>query len=228
MTGAVDVTLLYAYHTTNHYFPEKVPNPIVTIDVTKEMFNTKNYKFYNEMVILDIPSLKVINMFLPVMSENGLMNMKTTQKRKYLVIIPNFNFYLKQFFFHLFHTGIIDIMILTFNPKAISDTITVFSTDPRAPENQCGKVVKSVQSYKYDTIHLIRKPGVLDKYGSCVVTNSVPARQHLYRYTSTLHYLFLFVVDIISETLNVTIKPVIGGEMDIKDERLFFGSSGLF
>ncbi|KAF5297794.1 hypothetical protein FQA39_LY11943 [Lamprigera yunnana] len=156
-----DVTLLYVYHTTNNYLTEKVSNPIVTIDVTKQIFNGHKYQPCNEMVILDVRHFNLMNYYLGTMDKNGLIDSNTIQYRKHLVIVPDLNLgIIKLIFYKYFHVEIIDLIIITFDSKSINDTIKVFTSDPHNPENQCGKFVKALQSYNYSTINLLRKPGI--------------------------------------------------------------------
>ncbi|KAF5295970.1 hypothetical protein FQA39_LY12742 [Lamprigera yunnana] len=225
---SADATVFYVYHITNKYLPKEIVNPKITIDVTKKILNSHVYKTYSELVILDIRYLFLLYKYLPLLDENGLIDPRALPRRKYLIIVPGLNVELvKEMFYIHFHSDAIDLIILTFNSSSVSDTIRVYTSDPHVAENQCGKVVRAVQSYKYDKIKTIKNPGLLDKYQNCIVTRLMSPGEEVDEYKLKLkgHYWYNFIMEIISETLNVTIKRVPASTTLIKDQRLLVSPS---
>ncbi|KAF5296331.1 hypothetical protein FQA39_LY12548 [Lamprigera yunnana] len=204
-----ETTVLYVYDKTNNYLPRKMINPKITADVTKTVFNAKVYKTDNELVIIDLERVILLREFLIEMKRAGLIY-ETELSRKYLVIIPNLTTdYVKKMFKVLYYIDIINMIMVTFDPKSVSDTITVYTCDVHLAVHRDTKFERVLQSFKYETINSIKLPGVLDKYRKCVVQHIITHPVHLYKYLSKMHYLIHFIKSVTSKVLNVTFEPVI-------------------
>ncbi|KAF5297512.1 hypothetical protein FQA39_LY19262 [Lamprigera yunnana] len=204
-----ETTVLYVYNKTNNYQPKEMVNPKITVDITKTIFNTNIYKTYNELVILDLQSMSIMLDYTHKMIDVGLTNLKETLNRKFLVIVPDLStFDVKRMFKIYYVMDMINLIIVTFNPKSVNNTITVYTCDLHFAINRGGNFVRVLQSYKYETIKSMRLPGVLDKYKNCVVKHTITDASMLKKNVSKLQYLTYFIKKMISKTLNVTIEPM--------------------
>ncbi|KAF5281704.1 hypothetical protein FQA39_LY17725 [Lamprigera yunnana] len=222
-----EATVFYAYNTTNDYLADNITNPKIITDLTKKILNTDVYESYNEMFIVELKNISFIASCMDVLQNKRLTKLESSTRRKYLLIVPDLHTNVVKLIFTVFFGfDVTNLIILTFNSTSISDTITVFTYDAYAAENQCGKFGEVVQHYNYSTIKYIKKPRLLDKYKNCTVVrmieNSYGERNVR---LNKLFYLVHFVIHSISKTLNLKIKVEVAGKTSTRRKENVIGST---
>ncbi|KAF5298817.1 hypothetical protein FQA39_LY11706 [Lamprigera yunnana] len=189
-----NATLMYVYHnTSDDLLPGRLENPTVVIDASTN--ENRRYSFNGELVFLNLKDLDFMFKYIPKM-----MNLKTTMKRKYLLIFPlkeeyNFTRILSFFFKH----RVIDVIIMVYDFSLRSDTVKVFTWNPYYPSNDCGTQFNAVEE---NSCKMIRKPRRFS-YDKCkVYSNNLSSE--INQHSTVVN----FLLSTLSKTLNLTLIPM--------------------
>ncbi|KAF5287608.1 hypothetical protein FQA39_LY15811 [Lamprigera yunnana] len=216
-----DHVVMHLYSKKNTFSLDMIQNPKIVIDMKKRILNTENYKTYMEMIILDLHNMYQIDDYSKGINKyETLIESRATQRKKYLIIIPNIDIeMLKKILHHLFHNKIIDVIVMTYNGISNISPIRLLKMNPYNLANKCGGVIAALEEYTCDTVHTIKSPGILDKYGKCNLTYLIPNHMFLNKTISGIHYISFFVTNIIIKTLNLTLYPIEESKIYIRDQR---------
>ncbi|KAF5284708.1 hypothetical protein FQR65_LT13444 [Abscondita terminalis] len=128
---------------------------------------------------------------------------KITRESTFLVITSSTDVENKLKLF--WRQGIINVVVLLYDLS--SDMMRVLSSDPQAPGNNCGLTLKEVLSFE-DCFSpaQIKLPKTFRKYTNCNVTYISWITE--YKRTIKQYAALLFVLDLVVERLNVSLKMV--------------------
>ncbi|KAF5281984.1 hypothetical protein FQA39_LY00508 [Lamprigera yunnana] len=180
-------------------------NPVIRMNIGKNLSNLEHYNTYKEVVVLDI---RFIDMSL--FADYGLWQPYVLRKRKFLIINTSEGFELEGVFDYLWDHNIMDGIVLFYIYEMKS--IKVFTSDPHHPKNKCGQLVNVMEEYTCDSIKTMQVPNVSRKYNNCNITVSKLVhfqlqKSHTFYDLNKDDYIVLFVLRTILDTLQLKAIP---------------------
>ncbi|KAF5297961.1 hypothetical protein FQR65_LT09872 [Abscondita terminalis] len=194
-------SIIYMYG-SDHAFPILDENPKILFDARSQMIVPTSYKDYSHNYVIRADSHRdLVNAFY-ALGVSKLWNNKFTREGKFLFV--TFDEDLEEKVTLFWSKGLINLIVLTYD---FGGTMIVFTGDPQATQNSCGRAFKQVLSvnncFGTTTIQL---PKVSRKYTNCNVTYLTRLKN-----PSTAIKFFAsidFVLRLLVEQFNVSLKTI--------------------
>ncbi|KAF5286110.1 hypothetical protein FQA39_LY16393 [Lamprigera yunnana] len=205
----LDTTVLYVYDKTfDDVLPDKLQHPFLTFDISKMAHTVSGYKSYNEMIILNLKSAKLLKKYFEKMRQH-VWKSKSSASRKYLIISSSDDVSeLKEIFLHFLEFDVDDVIIITHNSTLEKKAIKVFTWNPYHPSNKCGTIFNVRKEESCSSIKMIENRRKVKNFNKCNLTYFYDSSRRYKRYSTEVAYVTRYFLEILSETLNVTIVPL--------------------
>ncbi|KAF5275762.1 hypothetical protein FQA39_LY18630 [Lamprigera yunnana] len=196
-------TVVYVYEKVfEDILPEKLEHPLLTIDISKKIHPNSKYKIYNEIVILNLKNTSLIMKYLGVLEKNELWNLKSSFRRRYLIVCPSKNASeLKDIFTYFYKSYIIDVIVMAHD---LNGNTKMFTWDPYHPSNKCGTEfnMKTHSSCSLFKLNANRK---MQQFNKCNFTFAYDSIRQTDRKRTRIAYVTGFILDEVSKNMNVTV-----------------------
>ncbi|KAF5277931.1 hypothetical protein FQA39_LY06083 [Lamprigera yunnana] len=208
---STETTVVYVYRKVyGDILPEKLEQPFVTIDIHKKIHRNSKYKIYNEIVILNLDSVSYLKRYLKVLEENGLWNMKSSFRRRYLIVLPSKKVsQLKDIFAYFFKLYIIDVIIMTYD---LYGNIKMFTWDPYHPSNKCGTKF-NMEKHSNCSLFKLSMNNEIQQFNKCNFTFVTRSTFEKDRKSCRIAYVAWYILDEVSKDINATLSQK-GGYYD--------------
>ncbi|KAF5277593.1 hypothetical protein FQA39_LY06086 [Lamprigera yunnana] len=132
-----EITVVYVYDKVfEDILPEKLEHPRLIIDISTPTHRNSKYKIYEEILILNLKNTSLIQYYFKALKRKRLWNLKSSFRRKILIVFPLKNASeLKDIFAYFFEIHIIDVIVMAHDLNGDTKMIT---WDPYHPSNKCG------------------------------------------------------------------------------------------
>ncbi|KAF5306071.1 hypothetical protein FQA39_LY09049 [Lamprigera yunnana] len=202
----LDTTVLYVYDKTfDDVLPDKIQNPFVTYDISKEGHTVSGYRNYNEMIILNVKSTRFLQHYFDKMREHVW---KSSAKRRYLIIYPSEEVSkLKNIFLRFLELDVDNVIVITYNFTSKEEAIKVFTWNPYDPSNTCGTIFNIKKEEACSSVKMIENRRKLKNYNKCNMTYWFDTDRRYERYNTEVAYVTRFFLELMHQALNVTIVP---------------------
>ncbi|KAF5277929.1 hypothetical protein FQA39_LY06081 [Lamprigera yunnana] len=198
-----ETTVVYVYNKEfEDILPEKLVQPFLTIDISKKIYQNGKYKIYNEIVILNLKKVYLTRKYFKVLEKNGLWNLKSSFRRRYLIVSPSEKTSaLKAIFTYFFKLHIIDVIVTVHD---LNGNTKMFTWDPYHPSNRCGTKF-NMQTHSNCSLFNLRANKKMQQFNKCNFTFAYYSVRERDRERSRIAYITWFVLDEVSKNINVTI-----------------------
>ncbi|KAF5279577.1 hypothetical protein FQR65_LT15374 [Abscondita terminalis] len=157
-----DDTLLFLPSVNGNYvYPNTISNPALVFSVLPK----HDISYFKIGIVLHIDATENINKRIhSILYTNFvLVNLKSNVK---LIIITS-NEHVEDFFLKLWDEGVLHFVVLLYD---FNGTLQLFTSDPQAIPNICGRYVNFINKQNCDSNIIIEFPEVLRKYSNCTFT----------------------------------------------------------
>ncbi|KAF5278805.1 hypothetical protein FQR65_LT03492 [Abscondita terminalis] len=153
----------------DHSFADETKHPYVIVDLKKNVTKFTNYMNYKPVFIAHL-TLENMHKLLAILYDSVLWNKSSTIKATYILITssPIFTVLFKQYW----SIGIVNVVIISYGRNQHDYYVRIFTSNPQAPENDCGRKVNLVEYQKCTPTIQIRFPKTIRKYNNCNITVS--------------------------------------------------------
>ncbi|KAF5277592.1 hypothetical protein FQA39_LY06085 [Lamprigera yunnana] len=216
---STETTVVYVYKKVfEDILPEKLENPRLTIDISKKIHRNSKYKIYDEIVILNLKNASLLQKYLRVLKENGLWNLNTSFRRRYLILYPLEKASdLKDIFSYFFKSYLINVIVIAHD---LNRETRIFTWDPYHPSNKCGAEFIYVKTHSNSSLFKLRTNKKTQRFNKCNFTFDYYSKRKIDRKNTRVAYIAGFILDEVSKNMNVTVllkhaqRPY-GGEQQI-------------
>ncbi|KAF5286876.1 hypothetical protein FQA39_LY00409 [Lamprigera yunnana] len=206
----LDTTVVYIYNKVfDDFLPDKMQNPFLTYDISKESYTVSGYRSYDEMIILNVTSARFLKHYFNKMGKKHVWKLKSSVNRRYLVIYPSEKISeLKDIFLYFLKLDVDDVIVVTYNFTLKNEAIKVFTWNPYHPSNKCGTIFNIRKEELCSSVKMIENRRKLKNFNKCNLTYSYDTNRRYERYCTEVAYVTRFVLEIMDEVLNLTIIPL--------------------
>ncbi|KAF5277924.1 hypothetical protein FQA39_LY06076 [Lamprigera yunnana] len=188
-----ETTVVYVYNKEfEDILPEKLVQPFLTIDISKKIYQNGKYKIYNEIVILNLKKVYLTRKYFKVLEKNELWNLKSSFRRRYLIVSPSEKTSeLKAIFTYFFKLHIIDVIVMVHD---LNGNTKMFTWDPYHPSNRCGTKF-NMQTHSNCSLFNLRANKKMQQFNKCNFTFAYYSTRERDREKSRIAYITWFVLD---------------------------------
>ncbi|KAF5299640.1 hypothetical protein FQA39_LY19182 [Lamprigera yunnana] len=200
---STETTVVYVYRKVyEDILPEKLEQPFLTIDIHKKIHRNSKYKIYNEIVILNLSGVSYLNRYLKVLEENGLWNMKSSFRRRYLIVLPSKKVsQLKDIFAYFFKLYIMDVIIMTYD---LYGNVKMFTWDPYHPSNKCGTKF-NIEKHSSCSLFKLSTNKEIQQFNKCTFTFVTRSSFEANRHSCRIAYVTWYILDEVNKNINATL-----------------------
>ncbi|KAF5288189.1 hypothetical protein FQA39_LY03957 [Lamprigera yunnana] len=190
-----------------------IQNPFIQIDGRKQIYNLDNYRNGKDVVVITLPNHYILQKYLKKMYSNFSW---TISRRKVIIILPlTEERNLHHLFMYVWKNNIVEVVLLYYD----TNTIKIFTANPQHPDHDCGKYVTSVNIYTCDKVKNIRFPKIWQNYNDCEFSYWYTQPDQYKKYVNQMYFKVLFVLETLTQRLNLTISPKLQTNVTSKDSK---------
>ncbi|KAF5302860.1 hypothetical protein FQA39_LY02040 [Lamprigera yunnana] len=198
----IETTIVHVYRNVfEDILPEKLKHPLSTIDIRKEIHPNSKYNIYKELFILNLKNASLIQEYFEVLEKKGLWNLKSSFRRRYLIVFPlKKAFELEDIFTYFFKFHIIDVIVMAHELNGDTKLIT---WDPYHPSNKCGTEF-NMQIHSCGLFKLSANK-TIQRFNKCNFTYFYNTNRQLDRTKTRTACTARFILDEVCKNINVTV-----------------------
>ncbi|KAF5277252.1 hypothetical protein FQR65_LT00360 [Abscondita terminalis] len=199
---AENQSVIYVYYEIMS-IPET--NPRILLDLNFPFYMASTYKNYHYNYIIHGEDMKRFRRAFDVLVQYHLWTLKQTSEGKLLLVTSEKD--LEEIVVFIWKVGVINLVVLVYDT---SGATRVFTSDPQAPENNCGLSLKKCLSVVdcFSSTPILF-PKIFRKYTNCKITSVVPTADELEIRKITVFKTIHFILDLIVERFNASLKNAI-------------------
>ncbi|KAF5287409.1 hypothetical protein FQR65_LT12234 [Abscondita terminalis] len=148
------------------YIPTIESNPRILFDFSTEIVIPRSYQNRIQNYVIYGNTYKDVYEVFHAIRFSKLWHNKFTREGKFLLITADED--LEEKFKFFWKLGIINLIFLTYDSF---DVFNVLTSDPQAPENNCGETLRTFTKYDCFAESFISLPKIWRKYTNCNVTH---------------------------------------------------------
>ncbi|KAF5277591.1 hypothetical protein FQA39_LY06084 [Lamprigera yunnana] len=200
-----ETTVVYVYEKVfEDILPEKLEHPFVTIDISKKIHQNSKYQMYKEIVVLNLNHAKLVQKYLTVLEENGLWNLKSSFRRRFIIVCPSkIVSELKHVFTYFLKHNIIDVIVMT---HYLNGDTKMFTWDPYDPSNKCGTEF-NMKTHNSCSLLKLNANKKLGQFNKCNLTFVHSSNRETDTKRTRKAYIAGFILDEVGKNMNVTVIP---------------------
>ncbi|KAF5297968.1 hypothetical protein FQR65_LT09879 [Abscondita terminalis] len=193
-------SVIYMYE--DNQIPITEENPTILFDVRNQITVLPPYRNFSHNYVIRADYYKNLAKALTSLAVSGLWNNKLMRQGKFILITLDENLQHKVTLF--WKLGIINLIILLYDSE---DSMAVLTSDPQAPSNDCGLMLKEFLNFDDCFASTrIQLPKILRKFTNCNVTywTSTIDRSNSVKLFASIR----FLLDLMDKTQNVSVTTI--------------------
>ncbi|KAF5287878.1 hypothetical protein FQA39_LY15654 [Lamprigera yunnana] len=207
--------LFYSDNSYDYGFYNSIEISFINIDARRNIYNFESYRMGKEVIVISVSKTEQVRKFLMKMHSVGLWSYRSTQIRRFIIILPfKEQRRLEETLFpYLWKIHMVNVVCLYYDENKIK----LYTSDPEHPANECGDIAQFIYQYGCNRIEKIKFPNPWRNYKDCTLIywNRAPRAEHF----SVIFFRVFFVLETARQHLNFTI--VINTATNITEQQRF-------